>query len=152
MTVFKRKAPHITLDEARQRVSYDAATGEFYSHHLKRRGGCLRKDGYRHLAIKKRFFLEQNLAWWFHYGEWMPDGLSVDHINRDRADNRIENLRLVTPSDQCINRGVTDKSKHLYPHSDGGFYVQWQRRGVRYYGGRFATEQEAAAKVAELKL
>jgi len=38
----------------------------------------------------------------------------VDHINRDKTDNRVENLRWVTRTENCQNRGIpiTNKSGH----------------------------------------
>ncbi len=38
------------------------------------------------------------------YGLPIPKGLCVDHINRNTADNRRENLRLVTVSENLKNR------------------------------------------------
>jgi hypothetical protein len=45
------------------------------------------------------------LIWEMFFGE-IPDGLEIDHINRNRSDNRIENLRLVNRSENNLNTGI----------------------------------------------
>lgn len=48
------------------------------------------------------------------------DGMTVDHINRIRDDDRIANLRYATKSEQCFNRGkYVKKSKIIMQFSDG---------------------------------
>jgi ribosomal protein L32E len=38
-----------------------------------------------------------------HYGEY-PEGMEIDHINQDKSDHRIENLRCVTSKENSENR------------------------------------------------
>ena len=56
--------------------------------------GCLRPDGYRQLKIDYKVYLAHHVSWAWHRGEWSEHQL--DHINRDKDDNRIENLRIST--------------------------------------------------------
>lgn len=70
-------------------------------------------------------------------------GQIVDHINRIKTDNRRENLRLVQPLVNCLNRGPKLNSKSKYK----GVSKQrnrWQVYVNRKYIGLFETEIEAA--------
>ena len=51
-----------------------------------------------------------------------PPGLEVDHINRNKLDNRKANLRLVTRSQNCANRGKFKNSKSKYKG------VRWNKK------------------------
>lgn len=64
--------------------------------------GCERVDGYIGVAWKERRILAHRLIWIMHNGA-IPDSLFVDHINRVRKDNRIENLRLCSVSENACN-------------------------------------------------
>lgn len=60
------------------------------------------------------------VVWMIHNGE-IPDGYEIDHINHDKLDNRIENLRCVTKIDNGRNQ-----PKHR--HNTSGFTgVGWMR-------------------------
>lgn len=70
-------------------------------------------NGYKQLTVRdhnsKAFYVyNHQFAWFSTYGN-LP--ICIDHINRDRADNRIENLRSVTASQNGMNmnnvRGYT---------------------------------------------
>ena len=70
-------------------------------------------------------------------------GQIVDHINRVKTDNRRENLRLVKPLINCLNRGPKENSKSKFK----GVAKQknkWQVYVNSKYIGLFATEIEAA--------
>lgn len=54
--------------------------------------GCKGKQiGYITIGIKGRVYKAHRLAWLYSYGDW-PKGL-IDHINGDKSDNRLTNLR-----------------------------------------------------------
>lgn len=69
-------------------------------------------------------------------------GQIVDHINRDRLDNRLENLRIVDLRLNALNRGArgsSSKYKGVAKHKNG-----WQVYVNRKYIGLFDSEKNAA--------
>ena len=58
----------------------------------------------------RRSILAHRVAWCLFYGEW-PSGM-IDHMNGERDDNRIANLRIASPSENGRNRrkNVTNTS------------------------------------------
>lgn len=62
--------------------------------------GSVNREGYFAIRIKTKHYLAHRLAWLYVYG-YFPE-FKIDHINRNRTDNRICNLRHV--SDVCNAR------------------------------------------------
>jgi hypothetical protein len=121
----------MTLDELRRYMTYDPETGVFVRTGLvktsKRAGsvvGRIDQKGYRVTMIRYHYYLLHRVAWLFHYGQWPP--ADIDHINGDRADNRISNLRLATRKENSRNR------KLHYTNTSGFRGVTWDRSKMRW--------------------
>lgn len=62
--------------------------------------GGLNAAGYLSTRIFGKFYYLHRLAWFYMTGEW-PD--RIDHVDGNRADNRISNLRVATQSQNILN-------------------------------------------------
>ena len=121
---------------------YDPETGKLW-----REAGCLDPRGYRNVHFQGKLRLEHRVIWFLHYGEWPK--LPVDHINGNRSDNRIANLRLATASQNGYNRR---KPRNNTSGEKGVTWVkrrnQWQAvitvNGTQKFLGRFASREAAA--------
>lgn len=60
-------------------------------------------NGYIEISVGSTKYSAHKLAWYFYYG-YYPD-FHLDHINGDKQDNKIENLRKSTPLQNMRNRG-----------------------------------------------
>jgi hypothetical protein len=65
--------------------------------------GCYRSNGYKVIRIDGRLYNLSRIVYQVVYGNLTTD-LVIDHINRNPADNRIENLRAVTQKHNTRNR------------------------------------------------
>lgn len=74
-----------------------------------------------------------------------PAGVAVDHINRDRLDNRRANLRLATASENQANSGNRTQWRGVYANA-GKFEAKIKEGGKLSYLGRFDTPEEAARR------
>jgi hypothetical protein len=101
------------------------------------------RDGYIRCALqfeKKSFLvLGHRLAWYLHYGI-LPNN-SIDHIDGNRSNNKIDNLRDVTTQQNQWNR-TTAKGYH-WDKSINKFKTQIRINGRKTTIGYFHTEQEA---------
>jgi hypothetical protein len=70
--------------------------------HIGDRAGSFNQYGYRIIRLDKTNIMESRLAYFYMNGVW-PD-YEIDHRNRDNGDNRWENLRAATKSQNAANR------------------------------------------------
>lgn len=82
-------------------VVYDPDTGMFTTR-SGRSLGSAHGNGYIRIAVGGMRVYAQRLAWFICYGD---EPQHIDHINHDKADNRIRNLRAATASQNVSNRG-----------------------------------------------
>jgi hypothetical protein len=82
---------------------------------------------YLSVGFMKNYYLLHRLIWKLYYGEDIAEGYQIDHINRDHADNRICNLRLLTNNENCYNRGIYKTNKSGVT----GVYYQKDRKSWR---------------------
>lgn len=81
-------------------------------------GGLNKGDGYWRVGLQGRRYKNHRIIWEMHNGP-IPKGFQIDHQNHDRADNRLENLRLVTSQGNNKNRGLPSNNK------SGAIGVSW---------------------------
>lgn len=130
-------------------LDYNAATGVFTWKQNRRgrglkgtRAGSPDNHGYRLIALDGSKFKEHRLAWFITHGIWPT--LSIDHINGIRDDNRIENLREATQSEQNQNRKVSPKARHPgVSFIDGKYRARINIDKKSIYLGQFNTPIEA---------
>ena len=65
--------------------------------------------GYKQGTIFHQKLSAHRVIWALHYGEWPED--EIDHINHDRSDNRISNLRCVTRCENSKNLSMRGDNK-----------------------------------------
>lgn len=106
----------MTQDELKQWLHYDPLTGVFTwlkansnRVFVGRVAGSVRKNtGYVMIHINKKFYYGHRLAWLYVHG-YFPASY-MDHIDGNPNNNRIENLREATPTQNNWNRRVSPKS------------------------------------------
>jgi hypothetical protein len=118
---------------AAQFVRYEPETGNFYW--LVNRGRGVKagdraghlSQGYITLNFKMNKVRAHRVAWFLYHGE-LPD-CQIDHINRNRADNRICNLRLAVnnEADNLQNLGVRKDNTSGVPG------VVWNKRKNKWF-------------------
>lgn len=130
----------ITYEEVRCLFKYDPITG----HLLKKDKpvGTPHSLGYLKIKIKGKTYFVHRIIFLYCSGRW-PN--RIDHLNRNKSDNRLENLRECTNSNNGSNRGL------MANNSSGFKGVHWQRSTGYWRAqvgykviGHFKTKEEAA--------
>ena len=124
---------------------YDHETGKFFYDDGAEAGHVRRSTGYVVLNIGGVQYKAHRLAWYLMHGYW-PD--QVDHINGDRADNRIVNLRACNSAENHQNRKVKGYTLHK---ASGKYQAMITVKGKAKYLGLFDTPELALAAYCEAK-
>jgi len=144
----------------RSLLDYDPDTGIFRwkvtgtGRKVSQIAGGINNEGYLKIGINYRIYFAHRLAWLIYYG-YLPKEL--DHINRNKSDNRICNLRECNRSQNNANTLPYKNRKYkgiCFDKRCGKYRVQIGYKKENYYLGRFDTPEAAAlaynAKALEL--
>lgn len=143
----------MTPDQVNALLDYDPLTGDFRWKMRRGRGlqgmiaGCKHIQGYTQINVGGKVRLAHRLAWLVTYGEF--PSRDIDHINGDKRDNRIANLRLATRSENMANttppRNNTSGFKGVwYFKRTGRWMAGFRKDGKSIHLGYFDTAEEAA--------
>jgi len=138
---------------------FDYRDGElFYKYDVGKRmkagdkAGHYTTNKYSYITIDQKRYLIHRLIYLWHH-KYLPD--TLDHINNERQDNRIENLRPATVSQNAQNRCISVRNttgvKGVYFHKRSGKYVariRSQKKNVFYRYCETIEEAEKCLQVA----
>ena len=111
--------------------------------------GTLKTDRYWYVRLNGSDYLAHRIIFYIYHGT-EPGGLQIDHIDRNKSNNRIDNLRLVDRSSNQRNIGLNSRNKSgckgVYFHRGEGKY----RARIGVYGkkvwlGDFENIEDAIA-------
>ncbi len=153
---------NITAEQLRALLSYDPITGIFVwvrdmsiGTHAGMPAGTIYANGRRYITISRKRYFASHLAWLYHYGTW-PAAL-IDHKNRNRSDDRIENLREASPVQNGANRcvssnnvcGIKGVQKRVSRRGDVTWRARIRVHGTLIYLGQFSNPGLASAAYAD---
>lgn len=81
----------------------DPATGRIYGKRLNRAIGRINGRGYVEISVMGYVGVAHRMIWESVHGP-IPADMQINHINGIKTDNRIQNLELVTGSENCLHK------------------------------------------------
>lgn len=146
-------------DLVREYIGYNRDTGVLFW--LKNRGmrGVAGREikrrnpgGYAEINFAGKSYLAHRIIWWLVFGA-EPDG-EIDHINGNRADNRLSNLRLADRAQNARNckvRSTSSTGVKGVSRDRNTFRASCYAKGVRHYLGNYKTIEAAETAVREFR-
>lgn len=123
--------PELTAEHLRSVLHYEPETGIFTrkigSANQVKAGdiaGSPDGHGYLQIRLQRRLHQAHRLAWLYIHGSWPTD--QIDHINRNRSDNRIANLRDVSSRQNLQNAGKRSNNTSGCPG------VSWYKQNSKW--------------------
>jgi hypothetical protein len=110
--------------------TFEYRDGEFYYKKqsgpigkINQMAGCLHRTGYKNIQIKRRQYPAHRLIFLYHNG-YLPK--TIDHVDRNKSNNKIENLREVTGSENALN------TKKYKTNTSGYKGVSWSKNAKKW--------------------
>lgn len=148
-----------TLQQVKSSVEFDPMSGKFFRVRTwngrepgTECGTKSKADGYIRVSICGVPTLAHRVAWFLVYGEWPTS--QIDHANGDRSDNRIENLRMCSVSENRWNSKKRERNTSGYKGvtwdaTRKKWVAQIMANRKNHHLGRFETPHEAHAAYVE---
>ena len=145
----------LTQEYLKEILDYNPKTGELtwlknrQKRLVGREAGCIGFHGYRRISIQYKKYFTHRLAWLFVYGGSYGD-VTIDHIDRNKLNNSIDNLRESSRSENCANIGLRRTNTSGYvgivyvPGERKAWKAQIRHNRKRFLVGYFLTPEEAA--------
>lgn len=124
------KLPPFPLADFKEHLRYEPDTGALvWIKALSKRAVAGKKagsfsHGYVSVGFRGKAIPAHVIIWFMHTGEWPSE--EVDHRNGNRRDNRLDNLRLATDSEQQCNRRMDRRN------SSGVKGVYWNKHASKW--------------------
>lgn len=117
-------------------------------------GSLVSSSGYSQVKIKHKLNLCHRIIWELHNGE-IPEGMFIDHLDGDRLNNNINNLRLTTRQGNarnCVKRkdntsGVTGVNLLVNTNRSGSTTKYWC--GCYFENGKYFSRRFSISKLGE---
>tara|TARA_Y100001973_G_scaffold98941_1_gene157233 strand:+ start:8175 stop:8777 length:603 start_codon:yes stop_codon:yes gene_type:complete len=168
----KDALPH---DELTKLLDYDPETGEFTwkpregdemsiktwnGRYAGKRAGYVEFGDptwiHRRIGIKGLKYKEHQVAWFYMTGEWVEEGMTIDHKNRDATDNSWENLRMLESGKNSANMSMKSTNKSgisgvNWSKATDSWMVRLYHDKKRHYLGCYDTLEEAEKVVNDFR-
>jgi len=158
----QRMSEELTQERLKELFEYQPETGLLINKVFRNskalagmEAGTIGGHGYRMVRIDWKPYHTHRLIWLYHYGKWPTH--QIDHINGDKLDNRLENLRDVDQAENLKNRKIQSNNTSGTPgvswnKSDQKWYASIKVNGKTKNLGSFKEKERAIAlrKAAEI--
>jgi len=137
---------------------YNHTVGQFYWRHAKgntkpwQKAGAMDAYGYISIKFMNKFYKAHRLAWLYVHGE-MPKG-EIDHVNRIKNDNSIENLRVATRKENNENKlanknNLSGLKGVSFDLKNKTWFARIMNNGKVHRLGTFSTPEDASKAYIE---
>lgn len=130
--------------------SFDLNTNQVFSHIRKKYlKPIVNEYGYYRIVFtkpKRKFFTYHRIIYEAYYGT-IPEKMQIDHIDNDKSNNHISNLRLCSNSENSFNKKIrlnnTTGYKNIQLTKNNTYKVKISKNNKTVYSKRFKTLEEA---------